>query len=88
MHKIRYDITFLTNRGGAHYEAREARASPLFEIYYEDHFLKSPKYAIKINAKKIYPPEPHQNFKACAATEYTCEEYLSRFEMEFTLMSA
>ena len=53
-----------------------------------DHFLKSPKYAIKINAKKIYPPEPHQNFKACAATEYTCEEYLSRFEMEFTLMSA
>ena len=24
----------ILNRGGAHYEAREARASPLFEIYY------------------------------------------------------
>ena len=33
-----------------------------------DHFLKSPKSAIKINPKKYTPLEPHQNFRACAAT--------------------
>ena len=34
-----------------------------------DHFLKSPKNAVKINPKNMYPLEPHQYFRACAATE-------------------
>ena len=32
------------------------------------HFLKSTKYAIKINPKKSTPLEPHQYFRACVAT--------------------
>ena len=34
-----------------------------------DHFLKSPKNAIKTNPKKYTPPEPHHFFRPCAATD-------------------
>ena len=55
---------------GAALTMRPVRLEPhhFLRFTIRDHFLKSPKYAIKINAKKIYPPEPHQNFKGCAAT--------------------
>ena len=65
----------LPTRGGAYYEAREARASPLFEIYYRGHSPKSPKNAIKINSKKYTPPEPHHFFRACAATDLNIVQF-------------
>ena len=55
---------------GAALTMRPVRLEPhqLLRFTNRDHFPKSPKYAIKINPKKYTPLEPHQNFRACAAT--------------------
>ena len=69
-HSISIINSLLSLQPGATLTVRPVRLEPPQYFWFTNrgHFLKSPKYAIKIDPKKSTPLEPHQYFRAYDAT--------------------